>query len=564
LKSAQEERDRLESKANDLNSTVDELRTSAESTSRETGLMQERMCFLERTLHTVRMEKEHKEREFNDLKNDMSVKKMELSRLQTLNENFKVKLEELEAARDAVDKTEIEAKLDELRREKDGLEVVLNEKSQQVDKLEFEEKKLREQASNQKQELEQQLKSKDEEIEHLKSTATKLQEEKNLLLKDMEELQSSVAELEVKCQHHLSDKRELRANLSEIQKTNSDLQSRQAEIESQLVTERTRRISDADEWKQFQSDLLISVRVANDFQNEAQSHLDEVTNVADTLKDRIRSLEVENDRLKTEAIAKTQTTTRTNPTTASPNQAAELTSLRAKYASRNAQDNKATVKGLIDSIESAAKAKTASYSRSSSTPAMPTLSPISEHPSKPVFTPSTPTQTKENPMTTSASASPLKSDAETSASPVSILSNKSAVNRHLRMYDSSSVLATAAGGPDPLSALVKNGGSKRNALLKWCQSKTAGYVDVDITNFSSSWNDGMAFCALLHTYIPDKVPYSTLKQAEKRRNFTLAFTAAESVGIATSLNLTEMVSIERPDWQQIMTYVTNIYKYFET
>ena len=42
--------------------------------------MQERMCFLERTLHTVRMEKEHKEREFNDLKNDMSVKKMELSR----------------------------------------------------------------------------------------------------------------------------------------------------------------------------------------------------------------------------------------------------------------------------------------------------------------------------------------------------------------------------------------------------------------------------------------------------------------------------------------------------
>ena len=46
---------------------------------------------------------------------------------------------------------------------------------------------------------------------------------------------------------------------------------------------------------------------------------------------------------------------------------------------------------------------------------------------------------------------------------------------------------------------------------------------VDITNFSSSWNDGMAFCAMLHTYIPDKIPYSTLKQTEKRRNFTIAF-----------------------------------------
>jgi hypothetical protein len=148
-----------------------------------------------------------------------------------------------------------------------------------------------------------------------------------------------------------------------------------------------------------------------------------------------------------------------------------------------------------------------------------------------------------------------------SDSPVSILSNKNPPPRQPRLAFDSSTLGSSA---DPLAALVKNGGSKRNALLKWCQAKTSGYVDVDITNFSSSWNDGMAFCALLHTYIPDKIPYATLKPSEKRRNFTIAFEAAESVGIQTTLNLTEMVSIERPDWQQIMTYVTNIYKYFET
>ena len=61
-----------------------------------------------------------------------------------------------------------------------------------------------------------------------------------------------------------------------------------------------------------------------------------------------------------------------------------------------------------------------------------------------------------------------------------------------------------------------------------------------------------------------QIPFSSLKQSEKRRNFTIAFEAAESVGISTTLNLVEMVSIERPDWQQIMTYVTNIYKHFET
>lgn len=88
---------------------------------------------------------------------------------------------------------------------------------------------------------------------------------------------------------------------------------------------------------------------------------------------------------------------------------------------------------------------------------------------------------------------------------------------------------------DPLNSLVKNGGSKRNALLKWCQNKTVGYRNIDITNFSSSWNDGLALCALLHTYLPDRIPYDSLTPQEKKRNFSLAFSAAESVGIPTTL-----------------------------
>lgn len=88
---------------------------------------------------------------------------------------------------------------------------------------------------------------------------------------------------------------------------------------------------------------------------------------------------------------------------------------------------------------------------------------------------------------------------------------------------------------DPLNALVKNGGSKRNALLKWCQNKTVGYRNIDITNFSSSWNDGLALCAIMHSYLADHVPYDTLNPNDKKRNFSLAFAAAESVGIQTSL-----------------------------
>ncbi|CAJ0929948.1 unnamed protein product [Ranitomeya imitator] len=89
-------------------------------------------------------------------------------------------------------------------------------------------------------------------------------------------------------------------------------------------------------------------------------------------------------------------------------------------------------------------------------------------------------------------------------------------------------------------------------------------TNIDITNFSSSWNDGLAFCALLHTYLPAHIPYQELSNQDKRRNFTLAFQAAESVGIKSTLDINEMVRTERPDWQCLMTYVTSIYKYFET
>ncbi|XP_024253096.1 cytospin-A isoform X4 [Oncorhynchus tshawytscha] len=121
------------------------------------------------------------------------------------------------------------------------------------------------------------------------------------------------------------------------------------------------------------------------------------------------------------------------------------------------------------------------------------------------------------------------------------------------------------GRKDALSALaMEYGGSKRNALLKWCQKKTEGYQNIDITNFSSSWNDGLAFCAVLHTYLPAHIPYLELSSQDKKENFTLAFQAAESVGIKSTLDIGEMVYTERPDWQSVMTYVTAIYKYFET
>ena len=50
---------------------------------------------------------------------------------------------------------------------------------------------------------------------------------------------------------------------------------------------------------------------------------------------------------------------------------------------------------------------------------------------------------------------------------------------------------------------------------------------VTIKNFSSSWSDGIAFCALVHRFFPDAFEYSTLNPNNRRDNFELAFTTAE-------------------------------------
>ncbi|KAG8535653.1 hypothetical protein GDO81_028066, partial [Engystomops pustulosus] len=68
---------------------------------------------------------------------------------------------------------------------------------------------------------------------------------------------------------------------------------------------------------------------------------------------------------------------------------------------------------------------------------------------------------------------------------------------------------------DSGSFFRRYGGSKRGVFLRWAQDRTCGYKHVVITNFSTSWVDGMALCALLHSYLPQSIPYQQLRPLEK-------------------------------------------------
>ncbi|CAL8317208.1 unnamed protein product [Merluccius merluccius] len=117
---------------------------------------------------------------------------------------------------------------------------------------------------------------------------------------------------------------------------------------------------------------------------------------------------------------------------------------------------------------------------------------------------------------------------------------------------------------DGFSVLLRrHGGSRRNALLRWCQTRTQGYQNIEITNFSSSWEDGLAFCAVYHTYLPSHIPYGSLTPEDKKGNLDLAFQTGNSIGITATLTVEEMLNADGPNWQRVLVYVEGIFRHFE-
>ncbi|XP_028318912.1 smoothelin [Gouania willdenowi] len=115
--------------------------------------------------------------------------------------------------------------------------------------------------------------------------------------------------------------------------------------------------------------------------------------------------------------------------------------------------------------------------------------------------------------------------------------------------------------PTAAAAAAPNVKNVKQMLLDWCRAKTEPYEGVDIQNFSSSWKDGIAFCALVHRFFPDAFEYSILNPNKPRDNFQLAFDTAEKLaGCPPLLDADDLVRMREPDWKCVYTYIQEFYR----
>lgn len=297
LKNTQEERETMFMKQEELQTDMKELRASLDQATAEKMRSIERINTLETTVDASAAERKQLEAELMKLRETANARQIDISRLSALLENARSKIDEFEQERAMGNKTDLHDLLDTTRKEKDALEGTIAVLQESLSKSQCEVEKLKDQIAAANEECKVTRNNAKCALSDLQYKFEQMKEEKIKLSLDLKMAQDSIGDLEAQCGRHVEEKVQLEGRLAETKRHLSEKEQLLGEREDALNNERKLRKFENEEWKQFQSDLLMTVRVANDFKTEAQMAHEQLVIDNKMQRDRIRALEQENMRL---------------------------------------------------------------------------------------------------------------------------------------------------------------------------------------------------------------------------------------------------------------------------
>ncbi|NXX50608.1 CYTSB protein, partial [Tricholaema leucomelas] len=614
LEKAQFEREKLLNIQQQLTSSLRSLEREHQDAQQVIKSLREENEKLLKLLEVEQQSNSTVTKTLEDCKMALEGLKIENISLRTQLESEKQKAAEINMMGCTADNSEVQEMLKVTRAEKDQLEASCTELKQELLKANSELKHIQGLLSKAENECGQLKEVCDRQAEQLSRASQKLQEKTSENEADIKNLKETIFELEDQVEQHRAIKLHDNQLISDLESKAMKLEEQKQETERQLKALTKQMKEDTEEWRRFQADLQTAVVVANDIKCEAQQELRVVKRKLQEEEEKSARLQKELDEMKGSnrlvvALLHTRAFNLCLPFLPLLTliwfllcrlTAEEVDSLEAdttnrwqgvciSRASPTPSESAATVKSLIKSFDLGCSGSTGQNITVHKVPRSPlsgipvrtapaaAVSPMQRHSVYNNTKPASKGVARHTDLSDLPLADLLKGrneelkpdhylrkspSLESLSKPPMAFSSRMLTSTPSSLKPQSKLSVERK---DPLAALAREyGGSKRNALLKWCQKKTEGYQNIDITNFSSSWSDGLAFCALLHTYLPAHIPYQELNSQDKKRNLLLAFQAAESVGIKPSLELSEMMYTDRPDWQSVMQYVAQIYKYFET
>ncbi|XP_068145604.1 EH domain-binding protein 1 isoform X2 [Drosophila tropicalis] len=114
----------------------------------------------------------------------------------------------------------------------------------------------------------------------------------------------------------------------------------------------------------------------------------------------------------------------------------------------------------------------------------------------------------------------------------------------------------------PVEKIILKENTPGQDLLEWCKEITKEYPNVKVTNLTTSWRNGMAFCAIIHHFVPHLIDMSKLSAHDVVGNCRTAFDAAESLGIPRVIEPRDMNLLTVPDKLAVMTYLHQLRAHF--